>query len=288
MPSNLIVISGLSGAGKSTAMHALEDLGYFCVDNLPLALLPALVMEMFPSNSRHHHDRVAVAIDARNPGYPFEQFPDIIQHIRARGIDTQVLFLEAEQDILIKRFSETRRKHPLTSENLALSEAVQREGDLLFDVRKYADFMIDTSHMHLHQLRDMIRQRVDQRPTQTLSVLFQSFGFKNGPPRDADIMFDARCLPNPHWHPDLRPMSGKDEPVIKFLEAEPLVGKMLQSLKDFLEPWIPAFEAENRSYLTIAVGCTGGHHRSVYLVESLAEHFAKQRAGILIRHRDLS
>ncbi len=282
----LVVISGLSGAGKSTAMHALEDLGYYCVDNLPMQLLPALA-ESLAGDPDRALEHVAVVVDARNPRTGFDLFPDLLEPIRDQGVTCVVLFLEAGDHILLKRFSETRRKHPLTAADVPLGEALRRERVLLEPVRRCADICIDTTTTHLHQLRDLIRQRVAERPLDSLSLLFQSFGYKHGMPPDADMVFDVRCLPNPHWEPNLRNLSGKDEAVARFLDAEPKVRSMVENLTTFLERWVPEFEAENRAYLTVAIGCTGGHHRSVYIVETLAAHFRGRRDGVIVRHREV-
>ncbi|MDX1434323.1 MAG: RNase adapter RapZ [Gammaproteobacteria bacterium] len=282
----LLVISGLSGAGKSIALNVLEDLDYYCVDNLPLKLLPALVRELVQTEPVH--EDVAVVIDARNLTVAFDRFPDTVREVRAQGVDCEVVFLDADDEVLLKRFSETRRKHPLTDDDVALGEAIRRERDLLGPVREQADITIDTTRTQYHELRDLIRDRLDRNPHHTLSLLFLSFGFKHGLPPDADIVFDARCLPNPYWEVGLRPLSGRDPDVAAFLDAQPAVGEMLQSLRQFLEQWIPAYEADNRSYLTVAIGCTGGNHRSVYLVERLAEHFRAKRGGVIVRHRDVT
>ena len=283
----LVVVSGLSGAGKSVAMHALEDLGFYCVDNLPVRLLPAFASELEGSD-HPTYERVAVAIDARNPAETLKEAPATIADLRTRGLLRELLFLEAGDQNLIRRFSETRRKHPLTRENVSLGEAIARERTLLEPVRAVADVCIDTSHTHLHQLRDVIRQRFEQGPQRRLTLLFHSFGYKHGVPADADIVFDARCLPNPHWIPHLRPLDGRAAAVATFLGSEPLVNAMFDSVREFLERWIPAFEAENRTYLTVAIGCTGGQHRSVYLVERLAAWFRDQHGShVLVRHREV-
>ncbi|NIW86614.1 MAG: RNase adapter RapZ [Gammaproteobacteria bacterium] len=282
----LIVVSGLSGAGKSIAMDALEDLGYYCIDNLPVKLLPALATDL-EGATQPASERAAVAIDARTPAGTLGNLPTVIGELRERGVVHDLVFLEADESTLIKRFSETRRKHPLTARNVSLAEAIRRERSLLAPLRNIADICVDTSRLHLHQLRDLVRERIDRRPQKTLSVLFQSFGYKQGVPPDADMVFDSRCLPNPHWVPRLRPLTGLDAAVIEFLESQPLVEEMFQELKAFLELWVPRFEAENRTYLTIAIGCTGGQHRSVYLVERLARHFRTHREAVLVRHREL-
>jgi UPF0042 nucleotide-binding protein len=282
----LIVISGLSGAGKSIALNVLEDLGYYCVDNLPLGLLEAFAVELAAAQPRP--ERVAAVIDARNLSTTFDRFPAIKTAIGNQGVDCEVVFLEADDDAITKRFSETRRKHPLTAANVALLEAIQRERTLLEPVRDLADICIDTSRTQYHELRELIRQRVDRRPLQTMSLQFLSFGYKHGIPLDADYVFDVRSLPNPYWESGLRQLNGRDEKVIAFLDSQPAVRAMLTSLRGFLDQWIPTFEDDNRAYLTVAVGCTGGNHRSVYVVERLAAQFREGRNGVLLRHRDIS
>ncbi len=280
----LICVSGLSGAGKSVVMHALEDLGYYCVDNLPLGLLEALAAEL---GSHGAHARAAVGIDARNPGAPWQQVTAILEAIAARRVAVEVIFLEASDEVLIARFSETRRRHPLSGGATSLREAIERERELLAPLRDRADLRIDTSRTRLHDLRAMVVQRIDRRPAGRLSLLFESFAYRAGLPGDADMVFDVRCLPNPYWEPALRPLSGRDPEVVRFLSRQPLVAEMIADLTGLLEPWIPRFEAENRAYLTVAVGCTGGRHRSVYVAERLAEHFREQRPEVLLRHREL-
>lgn len=282
----LIVISGLSGAGKSIALNVLEDLGYYCVDNLPLGLLEAFAAEL--AATQQTPERVAAGIDARNLSVAFDRFPEIQAAIRNQGIDCEVVFLEADDNAITKRFGETRRKHPLMTTNVALLEAIQRERALLEPVRDLADSCIDTSHTKYHELRELIRQRVDQRPRETMSLQFMSFGYKHGVPLDADFVFDVRSIPNPYWESELRELNGRDERVIAFLNSQPAVNAMLKYLKTFLSECIPTFEDDNRTYLTIAIGCTGGVHRSVYIAERLAQEFARGRSGVLVRHRDLA
>ncbi len=282
----LIVISGLSGAGKSIALNVLEDLGYYCVDNLPLGLLEAFAVEL--AAAQPTPERVAAVIDARNLSTAFDRFTAIKTAIGNQGVDCEVVFLEADDDAITKRFSETRRKHPLTAANVALLEAIQRERTLLEPVRDLADICIDTSRTQYHELRELIRQRVDRRPRQTMSLQFLSFGYKHGIPLDADYVFDVRSLPNPYWEVGLRQLNGRDEKVVAFLDSQPAVRAMLTSLREFLAQWIPTFEDDNRAYLTVAVGCTGGNHRSVYVVERLAARFREGRNGVLVRHRDIS
>jgi UPF0042 nucleotide-binding protein len=284
----LVVVSGLSGAGKSVALHTLEDLGYYCTDNLPAELLPAFAAQMMRPDGPDY-SQAAVGIDARNPSRALARFPEILNDLRARGMECQLLFLEADDAILIKRFSETRRRHPLSTDTISLGEAIARERQLLGALASTADLRVDTSVTTLHQLRDIVRLRVGGGPPGTLSVLFLSFGFKHGVPRDADFVFDVRCLPNPHWDQHLRPLTGLDRPVQDFLACDALVQEMYVALREFLESWIPRFQAESRSYLTVALGCTGGQHRSVYMAERLAEHFRGQRRwAVIARHRELS
>ncbi len=283
---NWILISGLSGAGKSIAMHALEDLGFFCVDNLPMTLVPAL-MEQVRSAGANRERHVAVVVDARGAGRGLEKFADAVQQLRDGGITPQVIFLEAEDNELITRYKETRRRHPLTSKDCTLSEAISRERALLAPLRESADVIIDTTHTHLYQLKDLVRQRLQDSAPDSFSVLLQSFGYKNGVPQDADMVFDARCLPNPFWLPELRDLTGQDDEVVRYLQQQPEAEKMLASLTSFLDEWIPAFEHDNRAYLNIAIGCTGGQHRSVYLVEKVAEHLNGARETVIVRHREL-
>ncbi len=282
----ITVISGLSGAGKSVAMHALEDLGYFCIDNLPVNLLPALTAEI--ERAAHPaYEHAAVAIDARNPADSLQGVPAVIGELSEKRALNALVFLEASDESLIKRFSETRRKHPLTADTTSLSEAISKERTLLDPIRESADVRIDTSELNLHQLRELMVHRVHQRQRSKLSLLFESFGYKHGVPQDADLVFDARCLPNPYWLPDLRPLTGRDAEVADYLQSEPVADEMVAAIRSFLDTWIPRFEAENRSYLTVAVGCTGGRHRSVYVVEKLAEFFVARREAVLVRHREL-
>ena len=283
----LIVISGVSGSGKTTALHVLEDLDHYCIDNLPVGLLPAFAekMRLLPEGFR---ERVAVGIDARNPASDLDSFPQILEQLKATGVDCQILYLDADDAILLKRFSETRRKHPLSGKQRALADAIQDERLLLAPIADRADLYIDTSRSNIHQLRDLIRSRLGARQQSTLSILFLSFGFKHGVPMDADYVFDARCLPNPHWEPKLRAQSGRDAEVAAFLQGQERVERFVTQVGDFLRNWIPCFEADNRNYLTIAIGCTGGQHRSVYLTERLGQEFRQRYENVLIRHRELA
>ena len=282
----LYIVSGTSGAGKSIALQALEDLGIYCIDNLPLNMLPALVTQLTENHSRGFQS-AAVGIDARNLGHDFSRFQSIMDDIERSGLESEIFFLDADSDILLKRFSETRRRHPLTKSDKPLYEAIKAERAVLKPISEQADWHIDSSRTTIHQLRDMMRDRVRAQNSRYMSLLFLSFGFKNGLPADVDFSFDVRCLPNPHWDPTLRPYTGLDEVVANFLKEQPDVMKMHDHIAAFLSEWIPRFEADNRSYMTVGIGCTGGQHRSVFLVELLASYFKEKRPNVLIRHREL-
>lgn len=281
----LFIVSGLSGSGKSTVLHVLEDIGFFCIDNLPIGLLANFAAHMVSSPEKTY-EFAAVGVDARNRADDLRRFPAILKGLRESELECDVIFLDADDHILIKRFSETRRRHPLSSKQVSLAEAIGKERKSLEAVNTQADLYIDTSHTNLHQLRDLIRERVAHKEQQTLSIMFLSFGFKHGIPVDADYVFDVRCLPNPYWDPQLREYTGQDAPVVSFLEEHELVHEMFADVKGFVTRWIPRFREADRTYLTIAIGCTGGHHRSVYLVERLAKHFANE-FDVLARHREL-
>ncbi|MEN8128741.1 MAG: RNase adapter RapZ [Pseudomonadota bacterium] len=284
----LVIVSGLSGSGKTVALHTLEDEEYYCVDNLHLDLLNDFV-NLFKNNDLECFGNTAVGIDARSCGENLENFPKLIEQIKAREIDVEVIFLQANVETLIKRFSETRRKHPLTHKGLPLIEAINLERSLLGIISSYADLKIDTSQSNIHQLRAQLKERLSNQSHTSLSLIFQSFGYKHGVPLDSDYVFDVRCLPNPYWSPSLRGFTGQDPAIIEFLENHDSVEDMFISVRDLLEKWIPHFEAEGRSYLSISIGCTGGQHRSVYLTERLTEHFkmAASSTNISIRHREL-
>jgi len=283
----LIIVSGLSGSGKSVALHTLEDLGYYCIDNLPLFLLRELALGLEGANGTPLSN-TAVGIDARSQPEQLVELPKLIDELRAKDFDTRVLYLEAQPDTLIKRFSETRRKHPLTARDRPLAEAIALERSLLEPVLSEADLRIDTTHTNVHQLRDLVRDRLGENTPVKVSILLQTFGFKHAVPRDADFVIDVRCLPNPHWQPELRPLTGLDPAVARFLEDSPDVMEMRDDLIGFFDRWIPRFEADGRSYLTIAIGCTGGQHRSVYIAERLRRHFETSGRQVMIRHRELS
>ena len=285
-PMNLIIVSGLSGSGKSIALETLEDSGYYCIDNLPIALFEPFVVDAMQGEQPVYR-KVAISIDARSHGDSLRQFPDTLELAAQLGINCQILFLKAGIECLLKRFSETRRKHPLTDGSHSLTDAIYLEERLLVPIASRADLVIDTSHTNIHQLRDLVRERIGAKRERLMSVYCVSFGFKNGVPFDADFIFDARCLPNPHWEPALRPKTGRDPEVIAFLENSPEVGRFLGDVTQFMRHWAPRFAIENRSYLTIAIGCTGGQHRSVYLTEALAAQLQSTEYDLLIRHRDL-
>jgi UPF0042 nucleotide-binding protein len=276
----LILITGLSGSGKSVALNVLEDSGFYCVDNLPSQLLPALIEFL----STAGYGRVALSIDARG-GATLAELPSQVADLRQRGVDVTVLFLDAKTDTLIKRYSETRRRHPLSETGLTLPECIARERELLAELADLAHH-VDTSDLSPNALRTWVKDFMGIAGA-GLTLLFESFGFKNGIPLDADLVFDVRCLPNPHYDPQLRPFTGCDAPVVEFLGADPTTQKMRDDIRAFVENWLPYFSRDNRSYLTVALGCTGGRHRSVYLAEVLAAYFRAQ-APVLVRHRELS
>jgi len=282
----LLIVSALSGSGKSIALDTLEDCGYYCIDNLPVNLLEDFINHVMLSDKKTYA-KTAIGIDARNQFNSLANFSESLKLIRDKGIDCEIIFMQAEESTLLKRYSETRRRHPLTDYNIPLKEALKIEKEMLTPIAKHANVVIDTSRTHYHQLRELIRDQIGDRDFKQISLQFQSFGFKHGVPLDADFVFDARCLPNPYWIPELRALTGKDKPVWDFLEEQPLVSEFFQEITGFLERWIPRFEAEGRSYLTVAIGCTGGQHRSVYLVDSLIKHFKSPLVNVIVRHREL-
>ena len=283
----LIIVSGRSGSGKSTALDVLEDNGFYCIDNLPAGLLPDLA-ERALLNTEMLLPQVAVSIDARNLQSHLKRFPELLEQVRQRNIRCDILYLDADDETLLKRFSETRRRHPLTDENRSLAEAIADESQVLAPIVDLADLKIDTTHLNLYQLRDSLKLRLLGQPEPGTAFLIESFGFKRGMPVDADLVFDARCLPNPYWKPELRDFSGLQQPVVDYLAAQPEVEEMYQDILAYLEKWLPRFAASNRAYVTIAVGCTGGHHRSVYLANRLSQALKKPLKNVQVRHRDLS
>ena len=275
----LILITGLSGSGKSVALAVMEDAGFYCVDNLPVNMVDALVEALRSSGT----ERVALTIDVRT-GEAITGLPDLVTRLREDGVEVRVMFLEAKSETLIKRYSETRRRHPLSVTGLTLPECIAREKELVAGIADMAHH-IDTSDLAPNTLRSWIKDFA-AAPVAGLTLLFESFGFKHGIPLDADFVFDVRCLPNPHYDPMLRPLTGCDEPVAAFLRATPDAMRMLEDISRFISDWLPAFERDNRSYLTVAIGCTGGRHRSVFFVETLAARF-RDRTRTLARHREL-
>jgi UPF0042 nucleotide-binding protein len=285
--SRLLIISGLSGSGKSVALHLLEDLGFYCIDNIPAALLKSFISHTVHSKD-NLYQRTAVGIDARNADAELGSVPALIDELRRSGIECELIFLVANDEELLRRYAETRRAHPMSRQGESLREAIAIERRLLEPMTNAADLVIDTSRMGMHELRDQINARVEQRRQGRLAVLLESFGFKHGIPGDADFVFDARSLPNPYWEHALRSLDGRDAPVIKFLESQPGVQRYLDDVERFVEPRLEEFRANNRIYLTIAVGCTGGQHRSVYIVERLAERLLPRWQQLRIRHSALA
>lgn len=282
----LTIISGRSGSGKSTVLHILEDRGYYCIDNLPASLLHSLANRVFTGET--DIPNVAVSIDARNISADLEQVPNIVNDLKSKNLPTEIIFLDANSQTLMKRFNETRRKHPLSDERIGLKEAIDKESELLEPISAMANLSIDTGKMSLNQLRDSIKDRLVKNKEAGLALLFQSFGYKNGVPVDADIIYDVRCLPNPYWEHSLRALTGLDEAVIKFLNSENEVQEMYSDISQFLQKWLPKYEGNNRSYITVAIGCTGGQHRSVYLCEKFANEFVESIRNVQVRHRELT
>lgn len=282
----LIIVSGLSGSGKSVALHVLEDLGYYCIDNMPAALLKGLLNEV-TKPGENVETRIAVGVDARNRRKDLENLPALITELNESGVQTDLLFLQADDDVLLKRYSETRRRHPLSDSGTELKAAISTERELLGQVINAADLVIDTSGKSIYELSDVIRERIDRRGADTLSVLIQSFGFKHGIPADADFVFDLRCLPNPYWDAELRTLTGKDRAVAEFLDNESDFVLMYEDIFAFLGRWIPKYAAVKRSYLTVAIGCTGGQHRSVYMTEKLSQALRNIHNPVQTRHNEI-
>nr|WP_086938311.1 RNase adapter RapZ [Thaumasiovibrio occultus] len=277
----LMIVSGRSGAGKSVALRVLEDIGYYCVDNLPVTLLPSFIETV-----KHTQQDVAVSVDIRN--LPTDRSEvDLTLDKLSQVADVQVLFLDADRKALIKRYSETRRLHPLSRQNFTLEQAIDEEAQLLADIREHADLVIDTTYQSIHELSETVRARVLGRASRELVMVFESFGFKHGLPSDADYVFDVRFLPNPHWEPELKPLTGLDKPVADFLSGHAEVHQLIFQIRSFIENWLPMLEKNNRSYLTVAIGCTGGQHRSVFIAEQLAAYFQDKHHQVQTRHRTL-
>ena len=277
------IITGRSGSGKSSCLHLLEDLGYYCIDNLPIDLLTSLPQYL------HNKEKVAIGIDIRNLPESTKLLTDILANLKAIHIELEIIYLDTNNNTLLERFSATRRKHPLSDQRTSLTEALQQELVRLEPLEQLARYRIDTSRLSIHQLQQQLRKIIDAKEN-AISILFQSFGYKYGIPTDSDFVFDVRCLPNPYWEPKLREQTGKDEAVIDFFVARTAVNKMLNTIITFIEQWLPAFKEDNRNYMTISLGCTGGRHRSVYIANYLYEHFKKLAhdvPDIQIRHREL-
>lgn len=281
---DLILVTGLSGGGKSTALRALEDLGCYCVDNLPAALLPEFAKQIRLKPKQF--SRVALGVDARSPGPELEEIPVWLEEQATAGMHCQLFFLTADTNAIIKRFSETRRRHPLTTGELALPVAIEQEKELLGKLKNRADWVIDTSDINIHQLRRQVWKCVGGE-NESMTVVLESFAFKRGVPQDVDFIFDARILPNPHWVAELRERNGLDRPVRDWLEQDQAVEGMLTDILHFLKRWLPEFQHSQRSYVTVGIGCTGGRHRSVYLVDRLADGLGTDFGEVLIHHREL-
>jgi UPF0042 nucleotide-binding protein len=282
----LIIVSGLSGSGKSVALDALEDIGFYCIDNVPAALLGGLIDQTIAARDALY-DNIAVGVDARNRAADLESLPALLRSLKDQGIRYEIVFLHAENQVLLKRYRETRRKHPLRKNDMSLEDAIEHERELLGPITYSADLVIDTTVSSIYELRTLLRQRLGERDENELSIQLESFGFKHGVPYDADFVFDVRCLPNPYWDTDLRPLNGTDEKVKDFLEEHAVSRNMYDDILSFLRNRIPEYMEHNRNYLTIAIGCTGGQHRSVYLVEKIARELQSEYENVLVRHNEL-
>jgi RNase adapter protein RapZ len=283
----LVIISGLSGSGKSVALHVLEDLGFYCIDNIPVALLKSFVEEIMPRKDAAF-ENVGVGLDARSRQLDIAEIPALVQKFRADGLACEIIFLQADDKVLLSRFSDTRRRHPLVNEQTSLAEAIAKERELLGPVINTAELIIDTTGMTVYELREQIRDRIGHRTPGKLSILVESFGYKHGLPASADFVFDVRCLPNPYWDTLLRPLSGKDHAVKTFLDGQPLVQEIVDDIVAFLEKWIPRYQDFQRSYLTVAIGCTGGQHRSVYVAEAVAKRLEEHgHDAVRTQHHEL-
>ena len=279
----LYVISGRSGSGKSTMLHSLEDFGFNCVDNLPASMLTSLVERTRQFDPTQN---IAVCIDIRNTVHELEQLPQVLKELEAKGVQARVVYMDARSSVLVKRFSDTRRRHPLDRVGMDLRQAMDEETKVLSPIAAMADLTIDSTNLTTHDLVLQAKERLVDQVDAGISLLFRSFGYKNGVPVDADLVFDARCLPNPHWIDHLRKFTGLDGQVIEYLDSQPLVDRFFEDVCTFLRNWIPVFSSQHRVYITVAVGCTGGKHRSVYLVERLGKSFRPEYPGLLVRHRE--
>jgi UPF0042 nucleotide-binding protein len=286
MVMRLVIVSGLSGTGKTVALKQYEDLGYYCIDNIPLDLVPPLIAHAH-AHPEPRYAQFAIGVDARSSRDEIKRFPEVLNALRAQGVDARVLFLTADDTVIVRRYHETRRRHPLADPELALDEAIGLERKLLAPIAAVADIALDTSAMNLHQLREAIH-RHEPAAGQAAALLLLSFGYKNGLPDGADFVFDTRCLPNPHWIPELRELDGRAAAVAQYLERQAQTEKLLADIGNFLQHWLPAFLATDRSYLTVALGCTGGQHRSVYVAEALARRLRAHFPAVMVKHRELA
>lgn len=277
----LVIISGRSGAGKSVALKALEDIGYYCIDNLPLFLIPQLIEKLGSGQQT-----VAISVDIRNIPLDAKELESILEQL-PHSCNTKIIYLDADRKSLIRRYSDTRRLHPLSKENFSLEGSIDLEKERLEPLFQHANFIIDTTNLSTHQLAEKLREFVRGNADKELQIIIKSFGFKYGIPQDADYIFDVRFLPNPHWEPKLRPLTGLDQPIIDFLRQYDVVREFLYSTCNYIETWLPLLEQNNRSYLTICIGCTGGKHRSVYIAQQLAEYFKAKGKNIKIQHNSL-
>ena len=283
----VVIVSGLSGSGKSVAINTLEDDDFYCIDNMPVSMLP-ICIEHLTAASPSFYEKIAIGVDVRNVSQDINLFPNIITQLKEQGIDIELVYLEADDEALIQRYSETRRKHPLTKNGLPLVEAINMEKQILGEVTLLADLRIDTTATNVRQLRSIITAQVCGKKSTKLTILLQSFGFKYGVPNDSDYVFDVRCLPNPYWEQHLRKLTGHDPQVIDYLQSHAEVNQMIESINSFIENWLPHFVRENRSYLSVSIGCTGGQHRSIHIAEYLADRFRKfDDIHVSVRHRDL-
>lgn len=282
----LIIVSGMSGSGKSIALHTFEDLDFYCVDNLPADMLPEFVRSAVSKSDLP--PRLAVGIDVRNRNADLSGLPSLLARAGDLGMRPTLVFFDARDDVLLKRYAESRRRHPLSHLGLTLLEALAQERRLLEPLRAMADIVIDTSDTNVHQMRRRVIAELDLSADRPVSLLFESFAYRRGVPADADFVFDARCLPNPHWDAHLRPLSGRDREVRDYLDAQPEVGEYVAQVSSFLDTWLPRIQADTRSYITVAFGCTGGKHRSVYLAERMAQH-ARDRGWreVSVFHREM-
>ena len=286
--TRIILVSGLSGAGKSVVLHALEDLGYYCVDNLPASMLEPFVGHALRAGDNEAYQHLAIGIDARDSDIGLSNIGDTIEQLRRSGLRCELLAVLATDAELLRRYGETKRRHPLARVGRSLQEAIAAERELLDPLIQSADLVIDTTHMGVHDLREVVGQRIDRRRASQLSVTLVSFGFKHGVPGDCDFVFDARTLPNPYWNIALRPFTGLDPEIIRFLDAQPAVTAFVDDLERYVSARIDEHQAAHRRYLTIGIGCTGGQHRSVYLLERLRERLVTRLPGLAVRHASLS